>query len=175
MFLSPEKIVEYCDVHHGMKVVDLGSSIGQYSLPLAQRVGKHGTVYAIDIQKDLLSKLSKEARAAKIENLEVICGDIEKLGGTKLKDESVDRVFVVNTLFQVEDKDGLVAEAKRILKKGGKVIFIDWKDSFGGLGPHSESVILEKEAIDIFEKKNFIKEHSVPAGDHHYGIIFIKQ
>ena len=175
MFLSPQKIIEYCDVHHGMKVADLGSSIGQYSLPLAQRVGKHGAVYAVDIQKDLLSKLSKEARGEKIENLEVICGDIEKLGGIKLKDESVDRVFIVNTLFQTDDKDGLIAEAKRILKKGGKIIFIDWKDSFGGLGPHSESIILEKEAIDIFEKRNFIKGHSIPVGDHHYGIIFIKQ
>ena len=65
MFLSPEKIVDYCDVHHGMKVADFGSSIGTFALLLAKRVGTHGTVYAIDVQKELLTKLGKEAKIQK--------------------------------------------------------------------------------------------------------------
>lgn len=174
MFLSPEKLVEYCDVHHSMKVADLGASVGAYAIPLAKRVGGHGTVYAIDIQKDLLSKLHKEAQAEKVENIEIIWGDIETAGGTKLKDESVDRVFIVNTLFQMESKDGLILEARRILKKEGKVILLDWSDSFSGLGPQSKDIVSSESAVGLFEKQGFKKERSTPAGDHHYGIIFIK-
>lgn len=174
MFLSPEKIVEYCDVHHGMKVADLGSSIGQYAIPLAKRVGKHGTVYAVDIQKELLSKLRKEAHLEKVENVKVVWGDIEEVEGTKLKDESVDRVFIVNTFFQIENASGVVVEARRILKRGGKVIFIEWVDSFGGLGPHAKDIIQPHVAVSLFEENHFKKERDIPAGDHHYGIIFVK-
>lgn len=174
MFLSPEKIVEYCDVHHGMKVADFGSSIGTYALLLAKRVGVHGTVYAIDVQKELLERLHSEARASKIENIEIILADFEKIKGSTLKDESVDRVFLVNSFFQVEDKDACIVEIKRILKKGGKVIFIDWSDSFDGLGPHKDHVVSQKQVESIFEKHYFKKDSYIKAGDHHYGILFIK-
>jgi hypothetical protein len=60
------------------------------------------------------------------------------------------------------------------LKKGGKVIFIDWADSFEGMGPHKASIILPKQTIEMFEQHYFKKETDFPAGDHHYGILFIK-
>ncbi len=174
MFLSPEKIVEYCDVHHGMKVADFGSSIGAFALPLAKRVGVHGAVYAIDVRKELLAKLHNEAKAQKLENVEVILGDFEKEKGATLHNESVDRVFVVNSFFQAEDKDACINEISRVLKKGGKVIFIDWADSFENLGPKKEAVVTAKDATLMFEKHYFKKERDFPAGDHHYGILFIK-
>jgi ubiquinone/menaquinone biosynthesis C-methylase UbiE len=174
MFLSPEKIVDYCDVHHGMKVADFGSSIGTFALLLAKRVGAHGTIYAIDIQKELLAKLHNEAKAQKLENVEIILGDFEKEKGTMLHNESIDRVFVVNSFFQAEDKDACINEIYRILKKGGKVIFIDWAESFENLGPHKDSIVTEKQVTLMFEKHYFKKESDFPAGDHHYGILFIK-
>jgi len=174
MFLSPEKIVDYCDVHHGMKVADFGSSIGTFALPLANRVGAHGTVYAIDVQKELLTKLHGQARANKIENIEVIHGDLEREHGSTLKDESVDRIFLVNTFFQIENKNACISEVRRVLKKGGKVIFIDWTESFGGVGPHKDNIVTAREAEEIFEKNYFKKDTDFPAGDHHYGILFIK-
>lgn len=174
MFLSPEKLVEYCDVHHGMKVADLGASVGMYAIPLARRVGKQGRIYAVDIQKELLLKLVKEARQEKLENIEIILGDIEIHGDTKLNDQSVDRVFLINTLFQAENKEGVILETKRILKNGGKVIFVDWAGSFGGVGPRPQDVLPPETAVNIFEKSGFKKDYEMPAGSHHYGIIFIK-
>jgi ubiquinone/menaquinone biosynthesis C-methylase UbiE len=134
----------------------------------------HGTIYSIDIQKELLAKLHNEAKLQKLNNIEIILADFEKEKGTTLKDESVDRVFLVNSLFQAEDKEATIAEVRRVLKKGGKIIFIDWADSFEGLGPHKESVLTSKKACEIFEKHYLRKETDFPAGDHHYGIIFVK-
>ena len=34
----------------------------------------------------------------------------------------------------------------RILKSNGKLFFIDWSDSFGGIGPSKESFVPEEEA-----------------------------
>ena len=174
MFLNPEKLIEYSDIHHAMKVADFGASVGHYALHIARRVGGQGKVFAIDIQKDLLTKLQSEAEAAKISNIEIIWGDVEIVGGTKLKNDSVDRVLIANILFQTYDKAGLITEAKRILKKGGKVIVIDWTDSFSGLGPHKKDVVNKKMAKDLFESQGFIYDSEMKAGDHHYGIILEK-
>ena len=174
MFLNPEKLIEYSDIHHGMKVADFGASVGHYALHIARRVGGQGKVFAIDIQKDLLTKLQSEAEAVKISNIEIIWGDVEIIGGTKLKNDSVDRVLIANILFQTYDKAGLITEAKRILKKGGKVIVIDWTDSFSGLGPHKKDIVNKQMAKDLFESQGFIYDSEMKAGDHHYGIILEK-
>ena len=174
MFLSPEKIMEYVPVYDGMKVADLGSGAGHWAFLLAKRVNNSGKVYAIDVQKNWLVRLKHEAEKFKMDNIEVVWGDIEELGGTHLPDNSLDWVFLVNTLFSTERRDGAVDETKRILKPGGKVFLVDWKDSFGGIGPSSQFVIPPTEAEWLFLDKGFHKDKDFPAGDHHYGMIFSK-
>lgn len=40
------------------------------------------------------------AMAENIENIDILWGDIENIGGTKLGDESVDAVIIANTFFR---------------------------------------------------------------------------
>ena len=106
--------------------------------------------------------------------MEVIWGDIEKPNGTKLLDSSVDLVLLSNILFQIEKKDVLIKEVKRILKPGGRVMVVDWQDSFGGLGPKAEVVVRKDTAMDMFEKSGFHLDREMSAGAHHYGLIYKK-
>lgn len=172
MFSQPEKNLEQFHVDPGMSVADLGSGSGFYSLAASTMVGSSGKVYAIEVQKELVDKLQNEARHRNIENIFTIWGDIESPHGTTLADAIVDRVIIANTLFQVLHKEGLLKEARRILKPKGKVLLVDWTDSHGGLGPHPKKVITAKMAREIFEQHGFIFDRSVTVGDHHYGMIF---
>lgn len=175
MFSNPVKNIEQLGLISGMSVVDFGAGSGFYSMSLAKEVGKNGRVYAIDVQKDLLQKIKNEAKLRGLSNLEIIWGDVEKVGGTKMRDGSVDVVVIANILFQAEDKNNVCSEAKRILKVGGKALVIDWLDSFGGLGPTKENVFLLSSAKDIFQNNGFALNKEFDAGDHHYGLIFKKQ
>jgi ubiquinone/menaquinone biosynthesis C-methylase UbiE len=135
-------------------------------------VGDKGKIYSIDILKDMLQKIKNEAIRSHITNIETLWGNIEKLGGTRLADSSVDAVLVCNTMFQLEDKDHLPFEAKRILKSGGRILVVDWKESYGGMGPQAHHVFSPEMAKSVFEKAGFIFEREIKAGAHHYGIIF---
>ncbi|PIQ92526.1 MAG: hypothetical protein COV70_00335 [Parcubacteria group bacterium CG11_big_fil_rev_8_21_14_0_20_39_22] len=172
MFNDPSEAIRLFELESGMNVADLGCGAGSYSIPAAKAVRPDGVVYAVDVQKDLLSKLKNNLANEHISNIEVIWGDLEKIGGTKLRDFSADAVIVANVLFQVEDKKTFALEVKRILKTGGKLLVIDWTDSFGGLGPHSGSVFSSSQARVLFEENNFFLEREVSAGDHHYGLVF---
>ena len=172
MFSDQEKNLDQFGLQKGMRVADFGAGSGFYALTAAKLVGDKGKVYAVDIQKDLLVRLKKEAAAKKILNVEIIWGDLEKEGGAKLKDDSVDRVIISNLLFQIGKKESLVKEAARVLKPNGKVLVIDWTDSFGNLGPQEKDVFGKEAARTLFENGGFSLERTIDAGAHHYGLVF---
>jgi len=157
-----------------MEIADLGSGSGAYSLATAKALVSTGKVYAIDINKDLLNKLRNEGVKKGLYNIEVIWGDIDKFGGTKLRDYSVDMALLCNILFQLENKSEVVKEIKRILKPGGRVLVVDWSDSFGGLGPKPQAIVRRDVALEMFEKNGFHLDREISAGSHHYGLILKK-
>jgi ubiquinone/menaquinone biosynthesis C-methylase UbiE len=173
-FSDPQKIIDSFGISEGLSVADLGAGTGFYTLAAARAVGGNGKVYAVDIQQDLLTRLKNTAHTEKLHNIEVIHGDIEHVSGTRIREATVDVVIAANVMFQLENKEGLVDEAKRILKSSGRVLLVDWSDSFGGLGPKDDMVFTQQDAKALFEKKGFNFVSGVVAGDHHYGLIFRK-
>lgn len=172
-FSEPEKVLKQFSVGEDWHVADFGVGSGAYAL-LAGKHASSGRVYAIDIQKSLLAKVKKEAEEKGIRNIDVIWGNAEKRGGSHLGDGSVDGVIVANLLFQVESKKGVAEEAYRILRHKGRALVVDWTDSFGGLGPHPESVFGKEKARRVFEEAGFEYEQEIDAGEHHYGLILKK-
>lgn len=135
-------------------------------------MGHGGKVYAIDIQEDVLKHLKLNTHEHHQNIINPVWGDIEKPGGTHLRDQSLDAVLLANTLFQVENRFGLLKEMKRVLKPGGKFMLVDWAGSYGGIGPAPEKVVSEHQAEDFFIGGGFHKIKSFRAGPHHYGIVF---
>lgn len=174
MFSEPTKVIEQCGIQAGMEIADLGSGSGFYTLAAGKALISTGKVYAVDVQKDLLSKLKNLATKEGVYNIEVVWGDIEKLNGTKLRDHSIDFSMLCNVFFQIEDKPTIIKEIKRILKPGGRLLFVDWASSFGGIGPHPEAVVKKDVAKEMFEKAGFHVDREIMAGSHHYGFIFKK-
>ena len=171
-FCNPQENVLQLGLRDGMKVADLGSGTGHYALSAARVVGETGRVYAVDIQEEVLLALKSAAAERGIRNIETVWGDFEKPGGTRLKDHSMDAAVLSNTLFQVDHRDGAVAEIKRILKTGGRLLIVDWAGCYDGLGPPADRVVSEYAAADLFISAGFHKVKDFRAGPHHYSIVF---
>ncbi|MBI4088968.1 class I SAM-dependent methyltransferase [Candidatus Kaiserbacteria bacterium] len=171
-FSSPHENVLQVGLHEGMKVGDFGAGSGHYSRAAAAIVGHSGKVYAIDVQEDVLKHLKLNTHERHQGTIDAVWGDIEKLGGTHLRDQSLDAVLLANTFFQTENRFGLLEELKRVLKPSGKLMLVDWAGSYGGMGPVPEKVVSEHEAEGFFIKGGFHKVKSFRGGPHHYGILF---
>ena len=171
MFSSPIKNLKSFGLKDDNVVADLGAGTGHYTLAVAEIVPR-GKVYAVEIQKDFLTTIKNRAKEAHLHNVEIIWGDVEKIGGTKIADGKVDAVIASNILFQVEHKEKFIEEIKRILKKDGRVLFIDWSEK----SIFQNTAIVPKDmAILMFEKQGFVIERNIDAGEHHYGMILIKK
>ncbi|MDB5254247.1 MAG: type 11 methyltransferase [Parcubacteria group bacterium] len=107
----------------GQKVADLGSGSGFYTAALSTAVGNMGRVIAVDLEPSSLSRLKKTAMMEGRQNIEVMIGDIER--GTSLRSGVLDGAVFSHIFSRLEDKAGACAEAKRIVKKGGKVCLVE--------------------------------------------------
>lgn len=173
MFSDPEKVIEQIKVGEGMTVADFGSGAGFYTLALAKKVGPYGRVFAIDAHPEYLRRVKNEAVKSGHQQVEVIQGNLETSKGSGLVSASIDRIVIANTLFTLENLDEIVLEAKRVLKHDGKVVVIDWNESYGQIGPHPDYVVSKDVARSVFEKEGFHLESFVDAGSHHYGMLYV--
>ncbi len=172
-FADPLTNVLQMALTDGMKVGDLGAGTGHYALAAAGVVGPTGVVYAIDVQEDVLTHIRDAAQRKKFKNVETIWGDMEKPGGTKLRDGVLDAIIVSNVLFQLEERHIAIEEMRRILTSGGKLLVIDWTGAHDGMGPAEELVVSERTAEELFITAGFHKVKSFQGGPHHYSILFV--
>lgn len=173
-FANPLQNVQKLGLTEGMQVADLGAGSGHYVTAMANLVGSTGRVYAVDVQKELLDNIQNEATKRGYNNVEIVWGNLEKLGGAKIADNALDLALISNTLFQVEDKEVLLNEAWRILKPDATLAIIDWSESYGGMGPIATDVITKEKAVSLALAAGFTLVSEFEAGKNHYGIILRK-
>lgn len=174
MFSEPEHNVEQLGLAQGEVVADFGTGGGAYAIAAAKALKGTGRVYAIDVQKELLTRLENTAREERVGNISVVWGNLDQVGGSKLRDQSCDVVIASNVLFQCPNKRATLEEAKRVLRHGGRLLLIDWKGSYNNMGPKADEVFPEAEAIKLVESLTFTLERHIDAGGFHYGLVFRK-
>lgn len=175
MFSEPEHVVEQLGLRENDVIVDFGCGGGAYTLASAKALKGKGKVYAVDVQKDILTRLQHSVQDAGLGGVvDVIWGNLELVGGTKMHDGAANVAIVANMLFQNDNKKTILEEAKRVLTHGGKLLIVDWSGSFHGLGPRPQHVFPESDARTLAESLNFSFERHIDAGPHHYGMLFVK-
>lgn len=152
-----------------MTAADFGSGSGGWVLPLA-KILEDGTIYAIDILEEPLSALRAKAKLQKLENIRTKTANVEK--GTDLWEESCDLVLMTNLLFECDDKKAVLAEGKRVLKKGGLILVVDWQKD-NPLTKEIEKVSFE-EIKSIVQELDLRVEKEFEAGIYHKALILVK-
>jgi ubiquinone/menaquinone biosynthesis C-methylase UbiE len=170
-FVSPEHAVSHFHLHKGDAVSDFGAGSGWFARALSRAVGRAGKVYAFEIQKPLVERVARLARDEHLDNVEVLWCDLETEHGCKLHDGLLDAGVLSNTLSQLGDKSSALEEIRRMLRKGGKLLVLDWSDR-SGISPKANVLLPEAAAKVLVEKHHFHFTRSFPAGDHHYGLAF---
>jgi len=171
LFLNPKKVIENLEIEKKDTVVDFGAGIGRYTIPLVKKTSE-GKVYAVEINPDMIDRLRNELSEARVAgSVEIIRADVER-NIVQIPQDSVDWIIAANIFFAIEKKDDTINVIKNLLKPDGKVLVIDWEESFSGMGPSPEHVFSEHDAKEIFTKHGFHLIKRIPSGSHHYGLIF---
>lgn len=101
--MSNERLRVIGKIREGEKVLDMFCGVGPFAIPAAKKAMK---VSAIDINKDAISLLKKNIKLNKISNIDVYCGDSNKI--TEKMDAKFDRVIMNFPLYAYKFLDTAV-------------------------------------------------------------------
>jgi len=168
-FLDPTEILNQLALEKDMVAVDFGCGSGGWVIPLARKL-EDGIVYAVDVQESALSAMMSKANLQGINNIKKVLADVER-DVKQIEGNFADLVLMTNLLFQIGNKDATFKEAKRILKKSGKILVIEW-DMESPFGPMQESRDSSGGVQEIAQKFGFVLEKEIETGGYHYGLLF---
>ena len=118
-------------IRPGMKVLDIAGGTGDLAKAFARKVGPTGEVWLTDINDSMLRVGRDRLTDQGILNPVAVC-DAEKL---PFPDRYFDRVSVAFGLRNMTHKDRALAEMKRVLKPGGKLLVLEFSQVAKPLKP----------------------------------------
>ncbi|MEK7557747.1 MAG: methyltransferase domain-containing protein [Patescibacteria group bacterium] len=168
-------ILTKAHVSEKMKVADLGcGTSGHFIFPVAKIVGKKGIIYAVDILKTVLETIGKRARIENYDNVKTVWSNLEVFGATKIESVSIDISFLINTLYQSHKRVEIIREAIRLIKQGGRLVIVEWKNVAIPFGPPAEERVNKELMVVTANRFGMQLEDEFDAGPYHYGLIFVK-
>jgi ubiquinone/menaquinone biosynthesis C-methylase UbiE len=111
-------------VHEGFTVIDVGPGMGYFTIPLCRLVGESGKVIALDVQKQMLSRLTKRAeKAGVLPRLHTVLGTSENL----VIDEKADFILTFWMVHEVPVQGEFLRDIKNQLKPQGQYLLVEPK------------------------------------------------
>jgi ubiquinone/menaquinone biosynthesis C-methylase UbiE len=118
------EILDAMGLRPGMDVADIGAGSGLISRLIAQRVAPGGTVYAVDISKNMVDYIATTSQKEKITNIKAVLGDPHS---PKLTPNSVDVVCIIDSYHHFEFPTDMLTEINKALRPNGALMLIDFK------------------------------------------------
>jgi len=172
--LDAQKLIQKAGITFRMKVADLGcGSSAIFTLQSAKAVGDKGLVYAVDILKSVLASVISKARMQGINNVKTVWSNLEIYGATKIANGELDRALLINTLFQSKKHKEILQEAKRMVKREGMLLVVDWKPQGAPFGPLEKDRIAPERIKAMAKDLGFQLLEEFEAGPFHFGQLFV--
>lgn len=123
VFDRQERIIDALQLKPGMSVADVGAGTGLFTRLMAERVGKEGTVYAVDIAPKFLEHINTVAEKLDQPQIKTVLGTDDL---PNLPENSIDLVFTCDTYHHFEFPHRMMSAISKALKPKGRVVIVDF-------------------------------------------------
>ncbi len=120
--LRIDEVIARIGLEPGDVVADIGAGAGTFSLPFARAVSPGGTVYAVEVDAELVDYIDAKAAGEGVENLEGVLGEFTD---PALPTREIDVAFFHDVLHHVEDRAGYIENLARYIGPDGRVVIIE--------------------------------------------------
>jgi predicted methyltransferase len=131
----PDQVMDELAIAEASAVADVGAGAGWFTIRLARRVGPNGTVYAEDVQSEMLEAISRRVTAEGLLNVKTVLG---QESDARLPAKALDAVLMVDAYHEIEDRVTFLRNLAKALKPQGRLGVIDFNLEGGGPGPPTE-------------------------------------
>lgn len=123
-YQKPLQVIEALKLKPGMAVADLGSGSGYFTRRFVEAVTESGMVYAVDVEPEMLAYVKESIVHMHVPYAAEFI--LARPDSPKLPFESVDLLFVCNTIHHLEERSKYFRDLRSSLKPGGRITIIDF-------------------------------------------------
>lgn len=160
-FIHPPETILTPYVREGMTVLDIGSGMGFFSIPLARMVGATGKVICVDMQEKMLQGLKKRAQKAGISaRIETRLCSQHTIGLPDLA-AKIDFALVFAVVHEVPDPRRFFAEISAAIVPSGSVLLAEPKGHVSEAEFASTLSLAQQQGFAIIETLHIFRSRSV--------------
>jgi len=148
---KPEEILNALNIKKGQTVADIGAGSGYLTVKLSDRVDATGTIYAADIQQEMLDYISKRLAEKGIKNVTLVLSTMED---PKLPPNSLDLAILLSTYHEIAQPIDFMKKIKLALKPKGRLAILEFSDE-SPIGPPIQVRLPEDLVIDELKQAGF--------------------
>ena len=149
---QPDQIVYSLDLRPDAEIAEIGAGSGYFTLRLAKAIGPSGRVYAVDVDQKMLDYIDRRAEREKVENIQTILAEPDN---PRLGSESVDAIFICDTLHHIQHRQRYYPLLVRALRSGGRLVIVDFHKRKMPVGPPVEMKIGRKTCVKEIQSAGF--------------------
>lgn len=162
---KPDEVIKELQIGAADKIADIGAGTGYFSLRIAERYPA-ATVYAADLEPDMIAFLQKQSETKSLKNhLAILISD------NKLKlPEKINLALIVDTYHHIDERVSYFRALKKQLLQNGKVAIIDFTAE-SPEGPPPQHRIAKEEVESEMGKAGYVMERQLSL-PYQYFLIF---
>jgi cyclopropane fatty-acyl-phospholipid synthase-like methyltransferase len=119
---KPHEVIQALALEPDATVADIGAGTGYFAVRLA-RMLPQGTVYAVDVEPDMVKYLGERAKRESLPNIRPVAATPDDARLPK----KVDLILLVDVYHHVEDRSRYFRKLADSLEPGGRLAIIDFK------------------------------------------------
>ncbi|MGZ4972488.1 MAG: class I SAM-dependent methyltransferase [Limisphaerales bacterium] len=120
----PDLLLQALKLKPGMNVADIGAGTGYFTWRMAKLVAPKGSVYAVEIQQEMLDMLATNVVAHGTTNFHSILGTVTD---THLPTNKIDLVLMVDVYHEFDHPLEMLESIWRSLSPNGRVVFVEYR------------------------------------------------
>ncbi|WKV11308.1 class I SAM-dependent methyltransferase [Marivirga harenae] len=166
---NTSRLLKNMDIQEQEVIADIGAGSGYHVFKMAP-VAK--TIYAVDIQPEMLAAINEKKEEMGIDNIELIKGTEKSVN---LPSNTVDKVLMVDVYHEFSFPIEMIASIKKSLKPKGKIYLIEYRSEDDSVPIKRLHKMSEKQAVKEFKAAGFILKKNIDNLPWQHCMVFIRQ
>lgn len=164
-------LLKNMDIQPTDAIADIGAGSGYHVFKMAPMARK-GTIYAVDIQDEMLAAIREKMEAQDVRNIKMVKGGEQ---GVNLPENSEDKVLMADVYHEFNYPKEMIASIKKALKPDGKIFLIEYRGEDRSVPIKAVHKMTEAQAVREMNTAGFILDRNDDNLPWQHCMVFIRE
>ena len=165
------KLIKNMNIQPNDDIADIGAGSGYHVFKMAP-IAKNGTIYAVDIQDEMLAAMKSRKKDENIQNVSLVKGSTQSVN---LPENSVDKILMVDFYHEFDFPVEMIASMKKALRSDGKIYLIEYRGEDRNVPIKRLHKMTERQAVSEMKAAGFKLQKNIGNLPWQHCMIFAKK